>query len=204
LALSDASCTIVEAGEAVGAHAAQFAVEIGLARVEPRDGLGDRWIFVRPVEPAARQQLDGAAVEPRMHAVAVIFDFVQPAVAVRRRVDQLRELRRDPLRQTGRRRGTRYHPRHAGGRKKLLRRSKRILEMVDLADMLRRMGEFEADALAMAAGRETPALDHRDLVRHVGVRRIMRNRVDAGLRDDSPGLNSCAMAALRCKLIHDL
>jgi hypothetical protein len=33
-----------------------------------------------------------------------------------------------------------------------------LLEVVDLADMLRRMGEFEADALAMPACRETPAL----------------------------------------------
>jgi hypothetical protein len=41
-------------------------------------------------------------VEPRMHAVAVIFDFVEPLVAVRRRIDQLRELRQDPLRQSGR------------------------------------------------------------------------------------------------------
>jgi hypothetical protein len=41
-------------------------------------------------------------IEARMHAVAVIFDFVQPLVAIRRGVDQLRELRRDPLRQSGR------------------------------------------------------------------------------------------------------
>jgi hypothetical protein len=33
-----------------------------------------------------------------MHTVALIFDFVQPLVASRRRVDQLRELRRDPFR----------------------------------------------------------------------------------------------------------
>src|SRR5258706_16291978 len=64
----------------------------------------------------------------------------------------------------------------------------RLFEMIGLADMLRRMGELEADALAMPAGRETPALDHRDLVRHVGMREIMRNRVDAGLRDDFSGL----------------
>src|SRR5437016_3150648 len=82
----------------------------------------------------------------------------------------------------------RYRPRHAGGRKKLLRRRMRLLEMVDLADMLRCMGELKADALAMSAGRKAPALDHRDLVRHVGMRGIMRNRVDAGLRDDLSGL----------------
>jgi hypothetical protein len=37
-----------------------------------------------------------------MHAVAVVFDFMKPLITVRCRVDQLRELRRDPLRQRGR------------------------------------------------------------------------------------------------------
>ena len=37
-----------------------------------------------------------------MHAVAVVFDFVEPLVAVRRSVDQLRKLRPDPLRKRGR------------------------------------------------------------------------------------------------------
>jgi hypothetical protein len=36
------------------------------------------------------------------------------------------------------------------------------------------------------------ALDHCRLVRHVGVRRILRDRVDAG-GTISPGLYSCAM-----------
>jgi hypothetical protein len=31
---------------------------------------------VPPVEPGAGQQLDRAAVEPRVHAVAVVFDFM--------------------------------------------------------------------------------------------------------------------------------
>jgi len=37
-----------------------------------------------------------------MHAVAVELDFVEPLIAVRRRLDQLRQLRRDPFRQRGR------------------------------------------------------------------------------------------------------
>jgi hypothetical protein len=85
-----------ERGDAVRKGAAQFAVKIGRARAERRHGLGDRRVFVRPVEPGAGQQLDGAAVEARMHAVAVEFDFVQPLVAVRGGVDQLGQLRRDP------------------------------------------------------------------------------------------------------------
>jgi hypothetical protein len=63
-------------------------------------------------------------------------------------------------------------------------RRMRLLEMVDLADMLRRMGKLETDALAVPAGRETPAFNHGDLVGHVGVRRIVRDGVDAGLRHD--------------------
>jgi hypothetical protein len=54
-------------------------------------------------------------VETRMHAVAVEFDFVQPLGPVRRRVDELPQLRPDPLRQTGAI-APRYRPRHAGRR----------------------------------------------------------------------------------------
>jgi hypothetical protein len=36
-------------------RAAQLAVEIGFARLERRHGLGDRRIFVRPVEAGACQ-----------------------------------------------------------------------------------------------------------------------------------------------------
>jgi len=87
----------------VSADAAQFAVEIGLASVERRHGARDRQVFSGPVEPGARQQFDRALVETRHHAVAVIFDFMEPAVAFRRHLDQLGELRLDPRRQTGRR-----------------------------------------------------------------------------------------------------
>jgi hypothetical protein len=37
-----------------------------------------------------------------MHPVAVEFDFVEPLIAVRRRVDELGELRPDSLRQGSR------------------------------------------------------------------------------------------------------
>ena len=60
-----------ERGDAVGAHAAQFAVEIGLARVERRHRPGDLRIFGGPVEPVAGQQPHLAMVEPGMHAEAV-------------------------------------------------------------------------------------------------------------------------------------
>lgn len=47
----------------------------------------------------------------------------------------------------------------------LSRGAGRILaEMVYLADVLGRVYQLESNALAMPASRETPALDHRDLV----------------------------------------
>ena len=95
---SDASWTMLNEVMPSGPHAAQFAVEIGLAGAERRHRRGDRRIFGGPVEPGARQQLHRAAVEAGMHAVAVIFDFVQPLIAFRRGVDELGELRPDPLR----------------------------------------------------------------------------------------------------------
>jgi hypothetical protein len=55
----------------------------------------------------------------------------------------------------------------------LLRRRMRLFEMIDLADMLCSMSELEPDPLAMPAGWKAPALDHRHLVRHVGMGGIM-------------------------------
>jgi hypothetical protein len=66
-------------------------------------------------------------------------------------------------------------------------RRMRLLEVVDLSDVLCRMGEFEGDLLAMPAGRETAALDGSYLVRHVGVRGIMSDRIYAGLRYELSG-----------------
>src|SRR5215472_16079390 len=114
-----------------------------------------------PVQPGARQQLHRAAVEPGHHTVAVIFDFVQPAVAVRRRVDQLRELRRDPWRERGRIGASppRYGAGHGDEFERLSGRRLRLLELAGLADMPGGMRELEADALAVPAGRKAPALD---------------------------------------------
>jgi hypothetical protein len=53
------------------------------------------------VEAGAREQPHVAAVEPGMHAVACELDFVQPFLAFLRRVDELGQLWRDPLRQSG-------------------------------------------------------------------------------------------------------
>ena len=52
---------------------------------------------MRPIQARPGQQLDVAAVDARVHAVAVVLDLVQPAVARRRLVYQARELRLDPF-----------------------------------------------------------------------------------------------------------
>jgi hypothetical protein len=52
-------------------------------------------------ETRAGQEAHYIAVEACMHPVTVEFDFVQPLLAFRRRVDELSELRRDPFRQSG-------------------------------------------------------------------------------------------------------
>jgi len=72
--------------------------------------------------------LTAPMIKARMHAVAVEFDLVQPGVAVRRRVDQLRELRRDPFRQRDRI-GARpvYRARHDGGIRRLTGPRMRLL-----------------------------------------------------------------------------
>ena len=51
-----------------------------------------------PVKPAPAEQRDLLAALPRDDAIAVIFDFVQPTVAVRHLVDQRGKLGRDEFR----------------------------------------------------------------------------------------------------------
>jgi hypothetical protein len=53
---------------AVGAHAAQFTVEIGLPGADRGDGHRDRRIFVRSVKPGAGEQPHGTAIEAGVHA----------------------------------------------------------------------------------------------------------------------------------------
>jgi hypothetical protein len=55
----------------------------------------------RPADP--RQQLDPAAVQAGVHAIAVVLDLVEPIRALRSRVYQLAKLWLDPLWKIGRR-----------------------------------------------------------------------------------------------------
>jgi hypothetical protein len=49
--------------------------------------------------------------------------------------------------------------------------------MGDFGNALCRMSEVKPDALAMPTRRETSAFDHDDLMRHVGMHRIVRDCV---------------------------
>jgi hypothetical protein len=121
LPLSDASWIMPNEVMPSGAHAAEFAVEIGLPGADRCDGRGDRRIFVCPIETGAGDQPYAAAIEARVHAIAVELDFVEPAGPIRRCVDKLRELRLDPLRQSGRIGGPpmRYRSWHTGSGERL-------------------------------------------------------------------------------------
>src|SRR5947209_15629901 len=58
----------------------------------------------------------------------------------------------------------------------------------NFVDMLCRVHQFEADALAVTTGRKAPAFDDRHLVRHVLMLRIVSDAVDARFRDDLAGV----------------
>src|SRR5215472_6444221 len=81
-----------EGGPAVGPDPAQLAIEISLTGRKRRHRSGYRGIFMRPVDAGAGQQSDRALVQPRMHTVAVEFDFVQPLGTFRRLLHKLGEL----------------------------------------------------------------------------------------------------------------
>ena len=76
----------------------------------------------------------------------------------------------------------------------------RLFEMVDFGDVFCRMGEVKLDALAVPTCREPPAFDDGDLMRHVGVHRIVCNRVDSGLGHDLSGFVLLRPVRLRISL----
>jgi hypothetical protein len=82
----------------VGIEGAQLAVEIGRFDRQALQRLNRAPVAVRPVEARAGQERGLAAVDARMHAVAVVLDLVDPSVARRSFFDQARQLRLDPFR----------------------------------------------------------------------------------------------------------
>ena len=113
--LSEASWTMLNEVMPIGTDAAQLSVEIGLAGAERRHGPRDRRIFGVQWSPVRVSSLT-APRSSRVHALAVVFDFVDPVVAFGCRVDELSELRPYPWRQGGRLDASpaRYTARHGG------------------------------------------------------------------------------------------
>ena len=90
-----------EAGDAIGAHHGDLAVQIGGADLGDRQGGGDRPEARGPVEAAAGEHANLAGLEARRGAVAVQLDLVDPAIAGRRLVREGGELGRDEFRERG-------------------------------------------------------------------------------------------------------
>ena len=90
-----------EAGDAVIAFDDQFAIDHRAVGIEFGDGVGDALECGRPVEALAGQQLGLAAGKPRLQAVAVKFDFMNPVGAVRRLVGERGEAGLDEAGQGG-------------------------------------------------------------------------------------------------------
>src|SRR3984957_1712723 len=73
-----------------------LAVDICALHVEDTKRGDGCLIAVAPVEPGAGQQLDVAAIDAGVHAIAIVLDLVDPAGTVRRFVHESRQLRLDP------------------------------------------------------------------------------------------------------------
>ena len=71
-----------------------------------------------------------------------------------------------------------------------------LREVIDFADVLPRMDQLEAVALAMSAGREAPAFYDRD---HVGVLRVVGDAIDPAPGTIRPNLNFWSMKHFGCK-----
>jgi hypothetical protein len=100
-------------------------------------------------------------------------------------------------------RGSARRCRSCAERQRLRNRRLSLSEMLDFGDVSGGVGELEAHTFAKPAGQKAAALDHRHLVRHVGVGWIVGDSVDADCGTISPGLYSCATVVLRLKLIDD-
>src|SRR6185437_11906895 len=88
-------------GNAVLAFRHQFAVDQRGVGWKLLDRGGDGREFHRPVETFARLERDLAAVEPRLQAIAVELDLVNPVAGAWRLVRQGREARFDEIGEGG-------------------------------------------------------------------------------------------------------
>jgi hypothetical protein len=83
---------------AVRSKRAELTIYIGRLCRQRAERFNGAAIPMRPVEARPGEQFDLLPVNACMHAVAVIFDLVQPFFAARRFVGEARELRPDPNR----------------------------------------------------------------------------------------------------------
>jgi hypothetical protein len=89
-----------EGRRAVRPYGAKLTVEIGAIDMEPVQRFGGRRVLAGPVEPRARgDQLDLPTIDAGVHAVAIEFQLMRPALAFRGFGDELRQLRPDEGRQ---------------------------------------------------------------------------------------------------------
>jgi hypothetical protein len=66
-----------------------------------RDSVSRQHLLVQSRPERAVKRLDPPAIDPSVHAVAVEFQLMRPAVALRCFRDELRELRADERRRSG-------------------------------------------------------------------------------------------------------
>src|SRR5688572_20755530 len=83
----------LEGREARGQHEGDLAVEHRLLAGKLLERLGDNREADRPVEAAPAEQRHAFRRFAGDDAIAVIFEFVQPALALRNLVDERRKLR---------------------------------------------------------------------------------------------------------------
>jgi len=74
----------------------KLAVEVGRLYLQRAQGFDGALTSMRPIQAGSGEQLDLGPIDPRVHAVAVVLDLVQPLFARRRFVYEARELRLDP------------------------------------------------------------------------------------------------------------
>ena len=80
---------------AIRSHRTELTIEVCKTRNDRRHCACRCFVSVRPIKTRARQQARFIACNPRMNAIAIIFEFVRPVWTRRRRFHQLGKLRRD-------------------------------------------------------------------------------------------------------------
>jgi hypothetical protein len=64
--------------QAVRVQRAELAVEVGRLCLQRAEGFDGALISMRPIQAGSGEQLDIAAIDTRVHAVAVVLDLMQP------------------------------------------------------------------------------------------------------------------------------